>query len=202
LRSARTIRENSSLGTPEFDESSAQALHRIRLRQRNGENSIVGGRPLALIAPQEIGTLADRITPDDVKVWTTPEVLMPDPGWNHNHVSRFNVRTNADRMAKANQGMPTINAEHLVRGTVVMRERIYAIAPSGSPLVSGIERFDQVRGLFSARPNCSLVNEQRQPRIVRYLASIGELMSFDLTHSCSRKIIETSLGNQGKIGVP
>ena len=180
-------RENSPPSAPEFSERSAHTLHRISLWQGNSENAIVSGRSLALVTPQEIGTLTDRITSDDVKVWTAAKVLVPYPSWNDDHVARFDMRTNADCMAKANQSMPTIDTQHLVRGAVVMGKRIYAIAPGGSPLIPGVKRLDQLCGLFSPRRDGPFVNKQRQSWIVRYLASVGKLMSLDLTHGCSRK---------------
>jgi hypothetical protein len=202
LRLPVAIRECSPLSTPEFKERSVHTLHRISLWEGNSENSIISGRSLAAVTAQEIRTLANRITSDDVKVGTTSEILVPDAGWNDDHVSRFDVRTDPDRVAKANESMPSIDAQDFVRRTVVMRKRIDAIAPGGSPFVPGVKRFNQLGSLFSGRRDHPFINEQRQPRIVRYLAAIGKLMSFDLTHGCSRKIIETLLQNQAKMDSP
>ena len=150
------------------------------------------------MTPQEIGTLPDWITADDVEIWTTAKILVSHAGWDNDYVSRFNMSTDADSMAKANEGMASIDAQHLVRSAVVMRKWIYAIAPRGSPVVLRVERFDQLCSLLSACRDCRLVNKQRQPWIVRYFASVGKLMGFHLTHGCE-KIIETLLRNQGKI---
>ncbi len=86
-----------------------------------------------------------------MKVGTAARFWCPTPAGNDDHVARFDVCTDADGVAKANESMPTIDTQDLVRGAVVMRKRIYAIAPGGSPLVPGVERFDQLRRLFPTR---------------------------------------------------
>jgi hypothetical protein len=117
-----------------------------------------------------------------MKVGTASQILMADACGNNDHISSFHMCADSYGVAQTNEGMPAVDAQDFVRGAVVMGKRIDAVTPGGSPIILGIEGFDHFRSLLAPRGDDSLVDQERQARIVRYFACIGELMTFDLAH--------------------
>jgi hypothetical protein len=69
-----------------------------------------------------------------------------------------------------------------VGGAVIVSKGIDAIAPRRSPIVLGIQILQGIRQLPSACGDYRFVDQQRQTRIVRYIARVCKEMHFGLAH--------------------
>ena len=165
-------------------------MNRILAGQRNGGNTIVGGRTFSGIPAQKVRMLAYGISSDDMKVRAGSEILMSDARRDHDHVAGLHMGANSRCVSETNHRIAAIDAQHLVSSAVIVRERIDAIAPCGPPIVPGVEILEGIRQRLSASRDRSLIDHQGQARIVGYIARVCEEVPFGLAH---KKILLTDL---------
>ena len=171
---------------PELDEGTVTAVNWIRTRQRNSGNTFISGRPLARIAAQQVGFLADRVASNDVEVRATAQILMPDACGNNDDIARLHMSADSRRVSKTDRCLPAIDAQHLVSGAMIVSKGIDAVAPCGFPNILRIESFKMVGQLLSPRGgDYTFVDQQGKAWVVWYTACIGEEMLLGLTHGNS-----------------
>ena len=134
--------------------------------------------------------LADGISSDDMKVRAGSEILMPDARRDHDHVTGLHMSADSHGVSETDHCIAAIDAQHLVCGAVIVSERVDAISQSGPPVVPGVEILEGIRQRLAASRDRGLKDQQRQARIVGYIARVCEEVLFGRAH---KKILLTDL---------
>ena len=103
---------------------------------------------------------------------------MGDAGRDHDDIAGAQLDRRAALAAEPHADGPGSDAEHLVRGAVIVMVRVDPVAPRRAPAVGGEQRF-AVGGRIGAGFERTAVDDQRQRRVVRHVPVIGEQMLFD-----------------------
>jgi hypothetical protein len=134
--------------------------------------------------------LAYRVSSDDMKVRAGSEILVSDARRDYDHVARLHMGADSHCVSETDHCIAAIDAQHLVCGAVIVSERVDAIPPRGPPIVPGVEILEGIRQRLAASRDRGLKDQQRQARIVGYIARVCEEVLFGRAH---KKILPTDL---------
>jgi hypothetical protein len=101
-----------------------------------------------------------------------------DPGRNHDDIAGVQLDAGAVLAAEPHARRAAGNAQHLVRGAVVMMMAVNAVAPRAGPTM-GVEHVLAARGEIAVAAERAAIKHERQRWVVRYDAVIGEEMGFN-----------------------
>jgi hypothetical protein len=127
----------------------------------------------------DIRVLAFRIRADDQQIAACRLALMRDAGRDHDDISGAQLNRGTVLAAEPDPGGAAGNAEHLVRGAVIMMMPVYPVAPRLGPAMR-LEHCLAARREIALAAERPAIKHQRQRRVVRYSAVIGEEMGFDI----------------------
>ena len=100
---------------------------------------------------------------------------MADAGGDDYYIAALNIERDAGCVTKTDFGRAAINAEHFVRGAVVVGEWINAVPPRCLPSTCWKEFLKHYGGITRFKFHRLPVNQQRQVTIVWYFTGVFEM---------------------------
>ena len=88
----------------------------------------------------------------DAKIVTSADVLVRNSGWDDYHVASMHLDILAVPATKAKSGGTRINAQHFMRGAVIMRKGINSVSPRVGPVILGETLLEFRSGTFGVGP--------------------------------------------------
>src|SRR5438270_12367353 len=85
----------------------------------------------------QIGALAERVSADDQEVGARRFALVGDPGRDHDDIAGTQFDALPTLATKPDPGLAGGDAEHLMRGAVIVVMRVDAVAPGAGPAMLG-----------------------------------------------------------------
>mgnify|MGYP003693543239 CR=1 FL=1 len=85
---------------------------------------------------------------------------MRNSGWDDYHVAGVHLDILAVLATEAKSGSTGINAQHFMRGAVIMRKGIDSVSPRVGPVVLGETFFKNGRRIFGLRCDCLVIEQQ------------------------------------------
>lgn len=95
----------------------------------------------------------------NAKIVTSSDVLVRNSGWNDYHVASVYLDILAVPATEPKSGSTGINAQHFMRGAVIMGEGINSVSPRVGPVVLGKTLFENGGRVFGIRYNCPLIEQ-------------------------------------------
>ena len=131
-------------------------------------------RPLSFLARAEIPVRPGRIGADHEKVVARAEVLVADAGRDDHHVAGPNGHHHAPGAAEPHARLAAADRQDLVRGAVIVRERVDAVAPGAAPAIGGEHRLAGRRDVAAACVERARIDQERQAWVVGDRAVVVE----------------------------
>src|SRR5215469_12349938 len=140
-------------GFPDLPQRPVGAVDWVVIGNWQSCDRAIGFGPFAWLAAKQIPLASVGVGSDDSKIRARADVLMSHSGWNHDEISSAHLDIFALLAAKSQRCRAVIDAEHLVRGAVVVGKRIDTISPRIAPIVLSESALEHRSAIFGVRRN-------------------------------------------------
>jgi hypothetical protein len=163
------------------------AAHRVGFGEWHARDVFECHRAFGVFAAQQVPGRARRIAADHDQVAAIAEPLVAGARRQHDDVAGLQIEVLAPLAAEPHAHLPVCDAEHLVRGRMIMVERKNSGAPLRRPVARGEQPLD-LRRPVAAGIERAAIDQHRQLRIIRDRAVVGEAEGFRRAHFLAENV--------------